>query len=152
MMAAAYLETVPPPRKLRECMGYSQMRHRGTSLMINRHPLGPYNRSMSRALWGSYGGGRFLMIEVPLYAWSKEARSHLQAVCVLIFERSTLSRDLAREVIWNPDSASNTSSLHFSYAIGAQSTRNALQGYLAYKKSHPLGPYRRPMPRVLGWS
>jgi len=27
-----------------------------------------------------------------------------------------------------------------------------LQGYLAYKKSQPLGPYRSPMPRVLGGS
>ena len=27
-----------------------------------------------------------------------------------------------------------------------------VQGYLAYKKTHPLGPYCRPMPRVLGKS
>ena len=28
-----------------------------------------------------------------------------------------------------------------------------VQGYLTYKKKHPpLGPYRRPMPRVLGGS
>ena len=27
-----------------------------------------------------------------------------------------------------------------------------LQGYLAYKKMHPLGPYRRPRPRVIGGS
>ena len=28
--------------------------------------LGPYGRAMPRALWQSYGGGRFLMSEVPL--------------------------------------------------------------------------------------
>ena len=28
----------------------------------------------------------------------------------------------------------------------------AVQGYLTYKKMHPLRPYRRPMPRVLGGS
>jgi len=27
--------------------------YRGTSLMRNRHPIGPYNRTMPRALWGS---------------------------------------------------------------------------------------------------
>ena len=30
-------------------------------------PLGPYSRTMPRALWYSYGGGRFLMSEVNLY-------------------------------------------------------------------------------------
>ena len=29
---------------------------------------------------------------------------------------------------------------------------NPLQGYLTYKKTHPLGPHRRPTPRVLGGS
>ena len=28
----------------------------------------------------------------------------------------------------------------------------AVQGYLFYKKKNPIGPYRRPMPRVLGGS
>jgi hypothetical protein len=28
----------------------------------------------------------------------------------------------------------------------------ALQGYLTYKNPPPLGPYRRPMPKVLGGS
>ena len=31
-------------------------------------------------------------------------------------------------------------------------TGGTLQGYLAHKKRTPLGPYRRPMPRVLGGS
>ena len=26
-----------------------------------------------------------------------------------------------------------------------------VQGYLAYKKAHPLGPYRMPVPRALEW-
>ena len=29
--------------------------------------LGPYGRTLSRALWWSWGGGLFLMSEVPLY-------------------------------------------------------------------------------------
>jgi len=47
--------------------------YRGTSLVRNRHLLGPYSRPMARALWWSQGGGSFLwaryplMGEVPLY-------------------------------------------------------------------------------------
>ena len=41
--------------------------YRDTSLIRNRLSLGPYSRPMPRALWWSYGGGRFLMSEVPLY-------------------------------------------------------------------------------------
>ena len=48
---------------------------RGTSLRRNRRPLGPYRRTMPRALWESWGGGRFRMSEVPLYA--RPARSRL---------------------------------------------------------------------------
>ena len=40
--------------------------YRGTSLIKNRRLLGPYSRAMPRALWKSWGGGRFLMSEVPL--------------------------------------------------------------------------------------
>ena len=41
--------------------------YRGTSLIRNRHPLGPYRRPLPRVLvGGSYGDGRFLMGEVPL--------------------------------------------------------------------------------------
>ena len=29
--------------------------------------------------------------------------------------------------------------------------RRAIQGYLAHKRQPPLGPYSRPMPRVLWW-
>ena len=40
---------------------------RGTSLMRNSGRLGgTYRRIMPRALWRPYGGGLFLMIEVPL--------------------------------------------------------------------------------------
>jgi len=39
--------------------------YRGTSLISNSTPLGPC--SMPRALWWPYGGGLFLMSEVPLY-------------------------------------------------------------------------------------
>ena len=40
--------------------------YRGTSLIRKRNPLGPYRRPMPRVLEGSWGGGRFLMSEVPL--------------------------------------------------------------------------------------
>jgi len=43
--------------------------YRGTSLIRNSAPLGPYSRNMPRALWWSWGGGLFLMSEVPLYAY-----------------------------------------------------------------------------------
>ena len=36
-----------------------------TSLIRNRHPVGPYSRAMPRVLGGSYGGAHFLMDEVP---------------------------------------------------------------------------------------
>ena len=38
----------------------------GTSPMRNSAPLGPYCRTMQRALWWVPGGGRFLMSETPL--------------------------------------------------------------------------------------
>ena len=41
--------------------------YRGTSLIENITPLGPYSRAMPRALWWSWGGGLFLISEVPLY-------------------------------------------------------------------------------------
>jgi len=43
--------------------------YRGTSRIRNSAPLGPYSRSMSRALWWSLGGWLFLMSEVPLCRW-----------------------------------------------------------------------------------
>jgi len=43
------------------------MQYRGTSLIRNRHSVGPYSRTMLRLLWRSWGGGQFLMSEVPLY-------------------------------------------------------------------------------------
>ena len=36
-----------------------------TSLIRNRHPVGPYSRAIPRVLGGSYGGAHFLMDEVP---------------------------------------------------------------------------------------
>ena len=40
--------------------------YRDSSLITNRAPLGPYSRTMSRALWKSYGWGLFPMSKVPL--------------------------------------------------------------------------------------
>ena len=38
-----------------------------TGIPTLRNPLGTYRRPMPRVLGGSWGGGRFLMGEVPLY-------------------------------------------------------------------------------------
>ena len=40
--------------------------YRGTSLIRNGAPLGPYSRNVPRALWWSQGGALFLMCEVPM--------------------------------------------------------------------------------------
>ena len=40
--------------------------YRGTSLIRNQPPIGPYSRSMPMALWRSLGGGLILVREVPL--------------------------------------------------------------------------------------
>ena len=44
------------------------MPYRGASLVRKRNPLGPYCRPLRRVLRGSWGGARFVMGEVPLYA------------------------------------------------------------------------------------
>ena len=41
--------------------------YRGTSLIRNRAPLESYSRTLPRALWWSYEGGRLFVSEVPLY-------------------------------------------------------------------------------------
>ena len=40
---------------------------RGTSLIRNRDPVGPYSRTMPTLLWWRYGGRRFLISKVTLY-------------------------------------------------------------------------------------
>ena len=50
------------------------LRYRGTSLIRKRLPLGPYRRPTPRVLWGSQGGGRFLMGEVPLYPHARSVQ------------------------------------------------------------------------------
>ena len=40
--------------------------YRGTSLIRNQPPMGPYSSAMPRALWRSSGGGRLLTSEVPM--------------------------------------------------------------------------------------
>ena len=40
--------------------------YRGTSQLTNSGRLGPYGRTLPRAIWQSQGGGLFLMSEVPL--------------------------------------------------------------------------------------
>ena len=50
-----------------------------TSLIRNRLPLGPYSRQIPRALRWPYGGGLFLMSEVPLQRFDGK-RVHTAAV------------------------------------------------------------------------
>ena len=55
-------------KSLNECFTLSYTTwYRGTSLIRNTPLLGPYSRTMPRALWRSKGGGLFLMSEVTLY-------------------------------------------------------------------------------------
>ena len=42
--------------------------YRGTSLIRNSAPVGPYSRTIPRALWWSQGVEPFLMSEAPLYS------------------------------------------------------------------------------------
>jgi hypothetical protein len=47
--------------------GVGGVAYRDTTSIKNSTPLGPYSRTMPRALWKPWGGGLFLMSEVPLY-------------------------------------------------------------------------------------
>ena len=64
--------------------------HGGTALQgylahKNSVPLGPYSRTMPRALWWSYGGGLFLMSEDPLGVLpGGEGATHLFALILLV--------------------------------------------------------------------
>jgi len=62
-----------PSSVLAFCVG---LRYRGTTLNRKRTPLGPYRRPMPRVLGGSYGGGCFLMGEVPLYVVRNPRPAH----------------------------------------------------------------------------
>ena len=64
--------------------------YRGTSLIRNSLPLGPFSRTLPRALWWSWGGGRFLMSEVPLYMGTS-----------LTTQRATTCKGfLSSELVW----------------------------------------------------
>ena len=70
-------------------------RYRGTSLIRNRASLAPYSRIMPRALWWPYGGGLFLMSEVPLYGLG---RGELEGA----FRRSAAERETAPPPVGPP--------------------------------------------------
>jgi len=53
--------------------------YRGTSLIRNSPPLGPYRRPKPMVPGASHGGWRFLMGEVPLYATTFSRRRFLRA-------------------------------------------------------------------------
>ena len=50
--------------------------YRGTSLIRNSVPPGPYSRNMPRAHGGPRGGGLVLMSDVPLHLTGLEASRH----------------------------------------------------------------------------
>ena len=49
---------------------------KGTSLIRNSAPLGPYSRPIPRIFWRSWGGRRFIMSKVPLYRAYSNLRYH----------------------------------------------------------------------------
>ena len=78
--------------------GLSVTRVRGTSLIRNSAPLGPYSRPMPRALWWSYGGVGAFMSEVPLhpeadlFALTRTSCAFLHNWTNLCFERVLANR------------------------------------------------------------
>ena len=48
------------PGRARFAMTLEPLRYRGTSLIRNSAPLGPYSNNVPRALWRPYGGVCFL--------------------------------------------------------------------------------------------
>ena len=73
-VAHTVVSTIGPPRK-------HPANYRGTSLIRKRSHPGPYRRPMPRVLGGSWGGGRFLMGEVPLYPAKCPAYSNTGETC-----------------------------------------------------------------------
>ena len=59
-----------PPRSAQNSNPSTNLssRYRGTSLIRSRLILAPCSRFMSRALWWSKGGWRYVLSEIPLYA------------------------------------------------------------------------------------
>ena len=57
----------PPPWDPRHKHTVQLYMYRGTSLIRNSRPLGPYSKTLHRALWWPLWGGVVLMSEVPLY-------------------------------------------------------------------------------------
>ena len=56
---------IAPPLHL--CGSHGLLLYRVTSLTRKCTPLAAYRRTMPMAVWGSEGGGRFLMSEIHLY-------------------------------------------------------------------------------------
>ena len=57
--------------------------YRSTSLIRNSSPLGPFSRTVPRALWWSLGGALCMMSEVPLYcprSWSSQTCAPLLSI------------------------------------------------------------------------
>ena len=66
---AAVLKSGIQPSVRRDVSGTHKIAiYRGTSLIRNSAPIGPYGRTILRVIWWSLGGGGlFLMSEVPLW-------------------------------------------------------------------------------------
>ena len=84
---------------------------RGTTLIRNNLPLGPYSRTMPLALWKPYGGGGcFLRARYP---------------CTSCLSRVTLLSHLtARRSLW-------------VFTLSLVHTPKKMQGYLNDEKTHP---------------
>ena len=61
------LEWIVGDARRRATLFLGMLVYRGTSLIRNSTPLGPYGRPIPGALYRSQGVWRFLMSEVPLY-------------------------------------------------------------------------------------
>ena len=133
--------------------------YRGTSLMSKRTPLGPYRRPMPRVLGGSYGGGRFLVAEVPLHML-KSTHCHMRRGADT---HTFFHHHHCIHFISLPRSRSRSRSLPLALSLALSrapqlsrvlSLTDALplQEYLAHKKCPPQGPYSRTIPRAAWWS
>jgi len=72
--------------------------YRDTSLIRNRQPVGPYSRTNRRLLWRPWGGGRFIMREVPQYSQLLQSWRTFNAhpICHRVNSRSNRARQRYR--------------------------------------------------------
>ena len=153
--------------------------YRDTSLMRDSAPLGPYSRNMPRALWWSYGVGLFLMSEVSLYSARSLCASVPLCLCVTVplclcicvslgpcapvYLSVCVCVCVCVCVSVSFQTLSFSRSLSFSLPLACCHSLPPcpmrpfpafppFRGISPLRKGTAPGPYRRPMPRVLGGS